>query len=214
MKCYPERRFSCELVMKDSSNRIVVLVLLGWLCFAVGLGGWFHDATAPAVAATAWTLTAFVLLACWKITPIRASVLNIDLRWLVLFHVIRLFAGACFLLLCQRSQITVRVRKNGRLGRYHRCCNGAGGSHRDAHSIREVALAYLEHDRTYRHHFCCLERAPVWLKRLAVDARVAGTSAQSSPDVSGAAHYRVARFDFCSAGASRSSPNQPLIATN
>ena len=47
--------------MKDNSNRVVTLVLLGWLCFAVGLGGWFHDATAPAVAATVWTLTALVL---------------------------------------------------------------------------------------------------------------------------------------------------------
>ena len=38
--------------MKDNSNRVVTLVLLGWLCFAVGLGGWFHNASAPAVAAT------------------------------------------------------------------------------------------------------------------------------------------------------------------
>ena len=91
--------------MKDSSNRIVTLVLLGWLCFAVGLGGWFHDATAPAVAATVWTLTALALFACWKISPIRVWTLNVDLRWLVLFHVTRLFAGAYFLLLCQRGQL-------------------------------------------------------------------------------------------------------------
>jgi len=83
----------------------VTLVLLGWLCFAVGLGGWLHDVTAPAVAATVWTLTALALLACWKISPVRAWVLNTDLRWLVLFHVTRLFAGAYFLVLCQHGEL-------------------------------------------------------------------------------------------------------------
>lgn len=91
--------------MKDSSNRIVTLVPLGWLCFAVGLSGWLHDASAQAVAATVWTLTALALFACWKISPIRVWTLNVDLRWLVLFHVTRLFAGAYFLLLCQRGQL-------------------------------------------------------------------------------------------------------------
>jgi hypothetical protein len=91
--------------MKDSSNRIVTLVLLGWLCFGVGLSGWLHDASALAVAATVWTLTALVLFACWKISPIRKWGLNVDLRWLVLLHVTRLFAGAYFLVLCQRGQL-------------------------------------------------------------------------------------------------------------
>jgi hypothetical protein len=91
--------------MKDTSNRIVTLVLLGWLCFAVGLSGWVHNATAPVVAAIVWTLTALALLGCWKITPIRVWVLNVDLRWLVLFHLTRLFAGMYFLLLCQRNQL-------------------------------------------------------------------------------------------------------------
>jgi hypothetical protein len=91
--------------MKDNSNRVITLVLLGWLCFAVGLGGWFQNAGALAVAATVWTLTAFVLLACWKVRTIRACVLHIDLRWLVLLHLTRLFAGAYFLVLCQRDQL-------------------------------------------------------------------------------------------------------------
>jgi hypothetical protein len=91
--------------MKDNSNRVVTLVLLGWLCFAVGLAGWFQNASALAVAATVWTLTALVLLACWKVRTIRAWVLNIGLRWLVLLHLTRLFAGASFLVLCQRSQL-------------------------------------------------------------------------------------------------------------
>jgi hypothetical protein len=92
--------------MKDNSKRVVTLTLLGWLCFAVGLASWFHNATAPAVAATVWTLTALVLLVSWKIIPIRMWALNVDLRWLVLFHLTRLFAGAYFLLLCQRGQLS------------------------------------------------------------------------------------------------------------
>lgn len=91
--------------MNDNSNRVVTLVLLGWLCFAVGLSGWFHNATAPVVAATVWTSTALVLLACWKITPLRVWTLNVDLRWLVLFHLTRLFAGAYFLVLCRRREL-------------------------------------------------------------------------------------------------------------
>lgn len=90
---------------KDNPNRVVILVLLGWLCFAVGLSGWFYSANAPAVAATVWTLTALALFACWKISPIRVWALNVDLRWLVLFHVTRLFAGAYFLVLCERDQL-------------------------------------------------------------------------------------------------------------
>ena len=88
--------------MKDNSNRVVTLVLLGWLCFAVGLAGWFQNASALTVAVTVWTLTALVLLACWKVRTIRVCVLNIDLRWLVVIHLTRLFAGAYFLVLCQR----------------------------------------------------------------------------------------------------------------
>jgi hypothetical protein len=91
--------------MKDNSNRVVALVLLGWLCFAVGLAGWFQNESALAVAATVWTLTALALLVCWKITPIRAWALNADVRWLVLLHLTRLFAGAYFLALCQRGQL-------------------------------------------------------------------------------------------------------------
>src|SRR6266480_1001106 len=91
--------------MKDNSRRVVTLILFGWLCFAVGLASWFHDASAQAVAATVWSLTALVLFACWKITPIRVWALSIDLRWLVLFHVTRLFAGMYFLVLCQCGQL-------------------------------------------------------------------------------------------------------------
>jgi hypothetical protein len=57
------------------------------------------------VAAIVWTLTALALFACWKISPIRVWALNVDVRWLVLLHVTRLFAGAYFLVLCQRGQL-------------------------------------------------------------------------------------------------------------
>jgi hypothetical protein len=97
--------------MKDNPNRVVTLILLGWLCFAVGLVGWFQNASAQAVAVTIWTLTALVLLGCWKITAIKVWALNIDLRWLVLFHVTRLFAGAYFLVLCQSGQLPCRFAK-------------------------------------------------------------------------------------------------------
>jgi hypothetical protein len=96
---------STRSAIKDNSNRVVTLLLLGWLCFAVGLSGWFHNATALAVAATVWTLTVLVLLGCWKVTTIRRWALNVDVRWLVLLHVTRLVAGAYFLVLCQRSQL-------------------------------------------------------------------------------------------------------------
>ena len=52
--------------------------------------------------------------------------------------------------------IAMWVRKTGGLGR-HRCCRpSVGCGWRETHSIHEVALAYLEHDWTYRHHFRCL----------------------------------------------------------
>jgi hypothetical protein len=91
--------------MKDDSKRVVTLVLLGWFCLAIALASWFQNATAQALAVTVWTLTALVLLACRKIESIKVWVLNVDVRWLVLLHVTRLFAGAYFLVLCQRDQL-------------------------------------------------------------------------------------------------------------
>ena len=91
--------------MNDNPKRVVTLAILGWLCFAVGLAGWFRNASAPVVAATVWTLTALVLLVFWRIAPFRAWALSVDLRWLVLFNLIRLLAGVYFLVLCQRSQL-------------------------------------------------------------------------------------------------------------
>lgn len=80
-------------------------MLLGWVCLAVGLAGWFRNASAQMVVGTVWTLTALALVACWKIPPVRGWVVNVDLRWLALFHFTRFFAGAYFLLLCQRGEL-------------------------------------------------------------------------------------------------------------
>ena len=91
--------------MNDNPNRFVILALLAWLCFAVGLAGWFHNASAPVLAATVWTLTALAVLACWKIGPIKDWAMNVDFRWLVFFHVTRLFAGVYFLVLCRRGEL-------------------------------------------------------------------------------------------------------------
>jgi hypothetical protein len=98
-------RANQKMNINDNPKRFVILVLLAWLCFAVGLAGWFHNASAPALAATVWTLTVLALLACWKIGPIKAWAMNVDLRWLVFFHVTRLFAGVCFLVLCRRGEL-------------------------------------------------------------------------------------------------------------
>lgn len=100
-----EERRDPNMQNKENPRTLVTLGLLAWICFAVGLSGRLHYANAPAVAATVWTLTALVLLACWKIGPIRVWILNIDFRCLVLFHLTRLFAGAYFLVLCQRDQL-------------------------------------------------------------------------------------------------------------
>jgi hypothetical protein len=91
--------------MNSSRIRIVALLLLGWLCFAVGLAGWFQHASAPVVAITVWSLSVLALLACWKIGTLKAWARDVDLRWLVLFHLTRLIAGIYFLALCHRGEL-------------------------------------------------------------------------------------------------------------
>ncbi len=93
-------------------------------------------------------------------------------------------------------RIVLRIRISRGLGRHHRGRPGIASGRRDAHSISEDPSGCLEHDRTDRHRFCCLQRAAIRIKRLAVDACVAGTSAQSFTYVPGAANYRISRFDF------------------
>src|SRR5205814_8526889 len=72
---------------------------------AVGLADWCHNASAVGVAAIAWALTGVALIACWKVGPIKAWALNVDIRWLVIFHVTRMIAGIYFLALCHRGEL-------------------------------------------------------------------------------------------------------------
>jgi hypothetical protein len=88
------------------SHRIVAVLLLTWLglAAAVGVSGQFQRASAPVVALTVWTLTALVLLTCWKVASIRSWALNVPPRRLVLFHLTRL-VGFYFLFLERRGEM-------------------------------------------------------------------------------------------------------------
>ena len=93
------------MTMNIYQGRVVTLTLLAWLCVAVALNGLFRNVSAPAVAATVWVLTGLALLACWKITAIKAWALAVNVWWLVLFHLTRLIAGAYFLVLCGHGEL-------------------------------------------------------------------------------------------------------------
>jgi hypothetical protein len=90
-------------------------------------------------------------------------------------YVTRLFAGAYFLVLCQRGQMPCGFARPAGWG------DGIGAVlrwlwlTRCALNLRR-SFSYLKHAWTYRHYFCCLQRAPVWFKRLAGDTPASGTS--------------------------------------
>jgi hypothetical protein len=86
--------------------RPIVVALSAWLClaFSVAIGGSFHNASAPAVAATVWILTGLALFACWRIPAIRQSLPVLDLRWLLSVHLTR-FVGIYFLILANRGDL-------------------------------------------------------------------------------------------------------------
>jgi hypothetical protein len=103
--------------MNRSPDKIITAMLSAWLCFAlaVGVAGWFQSASAPLVAATVWTLTALVLLACWKVQVIRSWAANIDLRVLVGLHLTR-FIGIYFLVLGDRGQLPLGFARPAGIG--------------------------------------------------------------------------------------------------
>jgi hypothetical protein len=92
--------------LEGSGNRSVVLLLGAWICLAAGVGvaGWLERANAPVIAGIVWTLTALILLACWKVPLLQRWALTVELRWLVLLHVTR-FVGVYFFLLCSRGEL-------------------------------------------------------------------------------------------------------------
>jgi hypothetical protein len=102
--------------MKEDAKP-VVFGLLAWLCFAlaVGVSGWFRNASAPGVAATVWTLTALTLLACWRIQIVRDWIAIVDLRWLIALHLTR-FVGIYFLILGNRGDLPEDFAKPAGIG--------------------------------------------------------------------------------------------------
>ena len=88
------------------SRKIVPSVLLIWLALACafGLSGKLERASAPMIAVIVWTLTATVLLACWKVLAFKNWALSMKPRWLVLFHLTR-FVGFYFLFLQRQSKM-------------------------------------------------------------------------------------------------------------
>ena len=91
---------------EGSGNKSVVLLLGAWICLAAGVGvaGWLERANAPVIAGIVWTLTALILLACWKVPLLHRWALTVELRWLVLLHLTR-FVGFYFFLLCSRGEL-------------------------------------------------------------------------------------------------------------
>jgi len=77
------------------SSRTVVLIGLGWLVIATGVGavGIVSTLRPPALPLVLFGLTAVVLGAGWFSTGFRAWLLAIDVRWLVGLHLTR-FVGA------------------------------------------------------------------------------------------------------------------------
>lgn len=93
----------------------VILAVCFCLALFVGLAGWFRVLSAPVVAATVWTLTAVLLLACWLIPPVRSWASLVDLRWLIALHLTR-FVGFYFLFLCRRGQLPEGFAIPGAIG--------------------------------------------------------------------------------------------------
>jgi hypothetical protein len=83
-----------------------VLLLAAWFCLALagGVGRWFHDFSAAGIAIMVWTLTGLALLACWKISEVRAWAQMVDLKWLIALHLTR-FVGFYFLVLAGRGEL-------------------------------------------------------------------------------------------------------------
>lgn len=89
-----------------TGSRAVVLVGLGWLAVAAGLGATGVVRVLPPAAAPVlvFGLTAAVLAAAWRLAGFRSWLAALDERWLVGLHLTR-FVGAYFLYLYGRGQL-------------------------------------------------------------------------------------------------------------
>ena len=87
-------------------SRTVLLLGLGWLLIATGLGaaGLIRTLRPPAAPLVVFGLTAAVLAAGWFVVGFRAWLSAIDERWLVGLHLTR-FVGAYFLYLYGQGQL-------------------------------------------------------------------------------------------------------------
>lgn len=88
-------------------ERTVIGVLIGWFLIAlvISASGIFYGVPAPVVGFTNLLLVAITLLSIFLVRPFRSWVENVPLRWLVLYHTIRIVAGIGFLILYQRGAL-------------------------------------------------------------------------------------------------------------
>ena len=95
----------------------VLLVGLGWLLIATGLGatGVIRALPPPAAPLVVLLLTALVLAAGWRLTGFRAWLAALDARWLVGLHLTR-FVGAYFLYLYARGELPYAFAVPGGVG--------------------------------------------------------------------------------------------------
>lgn len=94
-------------VARIGVERIVMVVLGVWFCVAllVCVSGIFYGVVAPVAGLTVGLLTTLTLLSIFFSRPLRSWVMHVPLRWLVVYHVIRVVAGIGFLVLYQHGAL-------------------------------------------------------------------------------------------------------------
>lgn len=98
-------------------TKFVFLILATWfgLALTAGMSDSFHNASAPMVAITVWTLTGVALLICWTIPTIRNWATTVDFPQLVGLHITR-FVGVYFLVLSARGSLPPGFAKPAGIG--------------------------------------------------------------------------------------------------
>lgn len=95
--------------MISTSRKLVPTgpLLLGiWFSIALAMSasGFFYGIAAPVMGAANAALITITLLTIYFVEPIRNRVMNLDLRWLILYHAVR-FVGIAFLVYHSRGII-------------------------------------------------------------------------------------------------------------